>query len=65
MKFETIIAQRFSKDHIIVHGLTPQSMCIEPLLIKSVKSTGVKYKYYQEQQKKERSHIFRYVEVKS
>ena len=54
MKSETIIARRFIKNHMIVHGLTPQSICIDSLLIKSVKSAGVMYKYYQEQQNKEK-----------
>ena len=54
MRSETITAWRFIKDHIIIHGLTPQSICIDSALIKSVKSAGVKYKCYQEQQKKEK-----------
>ena len=72
MKSETIIAQRFIKDHMIVHGLTPQSVCIDYPLIKLVKSAGVKYKCYQEQQQNEKQknevkynkrQIFRYVQV--
>ena len=54
MKSETIIARRFIKDGMIIHGLTPQSICIDCPLSKSVKSAGVKYKCYQEQQKKEK-----------
>ena len=54
MKSETIIAQRFIKDHIIVHDWTPQSICIGYPLIKSVKSVGVKYQCYQEQQQNEK-----------
>ena len=54
MKSETIIARRFIEDGMIIHGLTPQSICIDSPLIKSVKSAGVKYKCYQEQQKKEK-----------
>ena len=54
MKTEAIIARRFIKYHMIVHGLTPQSICIDSPLIKSVKNAGVKYKCYQEQQKKEK-----------
>ena len=46
MKSETIIARRFSKDHMIFRGLTPQSICIDSPSIKSVRSVGVKYKYY-------------------
>ena len=52
MKSETIIAWRFIKDHMTVHGLAPQSICIDSPLIQSGKSAGVKYKYYQEQQRK-------------
>ena len=54
MKTEAIIARRFIKYHMIVHGLTPQSICIDSPLIKSVKNAEVKYKCYQEQQKKEK-----------
>ena len=46
MKSETIIARRFIKDHMIVHGLTPQSICIDSPSIRSIKSVGVKYKCY-------------------
>ena len=53
MKSETIITQRFIIDHMIVHGLTSQSICTDSPLIKSVKSAGVKNKCYQEQEKKE------------
>ena len=52
MKSETIIAWRFIKDHMTVHGLAPQSIYIDSPLIESGKSAGVKYKYYQEQQRK-------------
>ena len=41
MKSETIITWRFIKDHMIVHGLTPQSFCIDSPLIKSIKSAGI------------------------
>ena len=54
MESETIIARRFIKDHIILYGLTLQSICIDFPLITSVKSAGVKYKCYQGQQKKEK-----------
>ena len=37
MKSETNTARRFIKDHMIVDGLTPQSICIDSMLIKSVK----------------------------
>ena len=37
-----------------VYGLTPQSICIDYPLIKSVKSVGVKSKCYQEQQQNEK-----------
>ena len=46
MKSETIIARRLIKDHMIVHGLPPQSICIDSPSIKSIKSVGVKYKCY-------------------
>ena len=56
MKSETTIARRFIRDHMIAHGLTPQSICIDSPLIKSVKSAGVKYKCYQEQRKEKQKY---------
>lgn len=45
MESEAIIARRFIKDRIILHGLTQQSICIDSSIIKLVKSTGVEYKF--------------------
>ena len=38
MKSETIIAWRFMKDHMIVNGLTPQSIYTDSLSIESVET---------------------------